>query len=193
VAAPLRRVPDQSTEQLRRRPKPASGRFLARWRADVRLRVAAWLVIGSGAVFATLHKSPRVEVDLSSPPVREALATWTDIAAGLVDTVPARLLLGADGRNQDLDATLLSKGVSRSAFKHAADVVVRSVGSFSDDASEEALAIGFSTIPLPEGIEIPSAVLPSRMIRTPTIETARALVLELSARLATSVSSPEDS
>ena len=92
-----------------------------------------------------------------------------------------------------LDATLEAKGMSRTAFRQAADVVVRSVGDCSDDVANEALATGFSTVPLPEGIEVPCAVFPSRVTRTPAIETARALVLELTARLATSVSAPEDS
>jgi hypothetical protein len=167
---------------------------IARWRASVRLRLLSYVFAGSVAgVVVTLATRPPQDLSLSSPPVRAALKEWTQVAGELVDTVPPRLLLGADGNDATLEKSLEARGLTRSEFRHAANLVIRAVGPCSDDAAREALAAGLAEFPVPEGIQFPDATSSEGIIRTPQIESARTLVLELTARLATAVAAPRDS
>lgn len=141
----------------------------------------------------TVATRPVQDLSLSSPPVRAALKEWTQVVGDLVDTVPARLLLGADGRDATLEKSLQAKGLTRSEFRHAANLVIRAVGPCSDGAAREALAASLAEFPVPEGIQFPDATASTGVLRTPEIESARTLVLNLTARLATAVAAPRDS
>jgi hypothetical protein len=193
MAAPRRRIPDQSAKQLRRAPETPRKSLLARLWTDVRVRLASYVVTGGLLALVATAASPAPRLDPWSVPARRALEEWTQIAGGLTDTVSPRLLLGADGTDPALDAALKARGLSRAAFRRAANAAVHVAGACSDEMASAALAISYSEVPLPEGIKIPAAIPPVRVIRTPAIEAARALVLDLSARIATSVASPEDS
>jgi hypothetical protein len=152
-----------------------------------------YVMVGLAGAFVAQNAKRTQDIARNPASVRGSVAEWTALAEQLADTVPPRLLLGADGRSAALEKALAAKGMSRSEFRKAADIVIKVVGPCSDESAREALAVSFSDFPLPEGIDVPSATFPERVARTPAVEAARVLVLELTARLATSVSSPEDS
>jgi hypothetical protein len=119
-------------------------------------------------------------------------AAWLRIASQLKGTVPARLLLGAEGDDAELDARLATERIDRADFQKAAAAVRREVSRRGDDDAQGVIAASAESFPLPEGFEIHDPAPASARPRTPSFEAARALVLELTARLRASDPSEED-
>jgi hypothetical protein len=170
MAASRRKLPGKSAQQLTRRTRR-------------RAALVAVALLALGASVAA-HESRLADIGTTTLRVPALdLIAWTRIASDLEDRVPARLLLGGAGPNEELDTLLRTLGLLRSDFQQVATMVVRKVGENAEMAAWEDLMVAFQAYPLPNGIEIPENASKAVVDRSVEIEEARRLVLTLTARL----------